>query len=81
MLQGLHGLTLLCTTKRCFKLNFSRHLQSYVLLFRLRLPTKKSFFLLTHISVKITPSTLDVTMLVIIHSLTKKTLRLDGEEP
>ena len=81
MLQGFHGLTLYCTTERCFKLNFSRHLQSFVLLFRFRFPTKKSFFLLTHISVKIRPLTFDVTMPVIMHSLTKKSLRLDGEEP
>ena len=79
MLQGFHGLTLYYTTERFFKLNFSRHLQSFVLLFRLRFPTKKSFFLLTHL--KIRPLTFDVTMPVIMHSLTKKSLRLDGEEP
>ena len=72
MLLGLHGLTLYCTTEQCFKLNFSQYLQSFVLLFRLRFPTKKTFFLLTHISVKIMPLTFDVTMPVIMHSLTKK---------
>ena len=81
MLQGLHGLTLLCTTERGLKLNFSRRLQSFVSLFRLRFHTKKSVFLLTHISVKIRPLTFDVIMPVIMHSLTKKSLRLDGEEP
>ena len=81
MLKGLHGLTLLCTTERGLKFNFSRHLKSFVLLFRVRFPTKKSFFLLAHISVKIRPLTFDVPMPVIMHSLTKKSLRLDGEEP